>query len=198
MVSSVGCGKTALLDPLCLTHQGVVGDRYRSRFLCERARGRGRNTPGDGAYESAEKVYAVSFHISLKQEDDEVTEKRECREEALPLPPEVEESLCRCGGIAGLTGQLPGDDLLKRESTLFRALADPLRLKILAMLAVQPLCVCVIKAVLGIADSKLSYHLSVLKKTGLIAGEAQGNWIIYRLTTEGEAWAQQIVDDDGS
>lgn len=60
------------------------------------------------------------------------------------------------------------------------------------MLAVQPLCVCVIKAVLGIADSKLSYHLSVLKRAELIAGEAQGNWIIYRLTAEGETWARRV------
>jgi ArsR family transcriptional regulator len=63
------------------------------------------------------------------------------------------------------------------------------------MLSVKPLCVCVIKEVLSIADSKLSYHLSVLKKAGLIVGEAQGNWIIYRLTTEGGAWAQQIAGD---
>jgi ArsR family transcriptional regulator len=133
----------------------------------------------------------------LKQGDDEVTEKNECREDTLPLPPEVEEALCRCGGIAGLTGRLPGDDVLERESALHRALADPLRLKILAMLAVQPLCVCVIKVVLGIADSKLSYHLSVLKKAGLIIGEAQGNWIIYRLTTEGEAWARRFMGNAG-
>jgi len=113
----------------------------------------------------------------------------------LPLPPEVEESLCRCGGIAGLVEQLPGDATLERESGVHRALADPLRLKILAMLAVQPLCVCVIKAVLGIADSKLSYHLSVLKKVGLIVGEAQGNWIIYRLTADGETWARRILSD---
>lgn len=51
------------------------------------------------------------------------------------------------------------------------------------MLAVRPLCV--IKEVLSIADSKLSYHLSVLKEAGLIVGEAQENWIIYRLTDEG-------------
>ena len=127
-----------------------------------------------------------------------MAEDKKYQDASLPLPPDVEESLCRYGGIAGLTGQLPGDDLLKRESALFRALADPLRLKILAMLAVQPLCVCVIKAVLGIADSKLSYHLSVLKKTGLIAGEAQGNWIIYRLTADGTAWTRQVIGDAGS
>ena len=126
-----------------------------------------------------------------------MAEDKKYQDASLPLPPDVEESLCRCGGIAGLTGQLPRDDLLKRESALFRALADPLRLKILAMLAVQPLCVCVIKVVLGIADSKLSYHLSVLKKAGLIIGEAQGNWIIYRLTTEGEAWARRFMGNAG-
>ena len=124
-----------------------------------------------------------------------MTEDEKCRGASMLLPPDVEESLCRCGGIAGLAEQLPDDAALKRESALHRALADPFRLKILAMLSVKPLCVCVIKEVLSIADSKLSYHLSVLKKAGLIVGEAQGNWIIYRLTTEGGAWAQQIAGD---
>jgi ArsR family transcriptional regulator len=118
--------------------------------------------------------------------------KRECVED-VHIPPEVEESLCRCGGITGLVEQLPRDEALERDSSIHRALADPLRLKILAMLAIQPLCVCVIKAVLGIADSKLSYHLSVLKRAGLIAGEAQGNWIIYSLTEMGRrVWTRRI------
>jgi ArsR family transcriptional regulator len=114
-----------------------------------------------------------------------MTEDAKYQDTPLPLPPDVEESLCRCGGIEGLVKQLPDDTTLKQESAVYRALADPFRLKILAMLSVQPLCVCVIKEVLSIADSKLSYHLSVLKKAGLIVGEAQGNWIIYRLTDEG-------------
>jgi len=107
---------------------------------------------------------------------------------SLPLPPGVEESLCRCGGIDGLIERLPPDPELNRLATVHRALADPLRLKILAMLTFQPLCVCVIKAVLVIADSKLSYHLSVLKKAGLIVGDQQGNWIVYSLTDLGDDW----------
>jgi DNA-binding transcriptional ArsR family regulator len=146
---------------------------------------------GDKAQDSLEK--GIWRLVSYQCEENTVREKRECREETLPLPPEVEEALCRCGGIAGLIGRLPEDEVLESESALFRALADPLRLKILAMLAVQPLCVCVIREVLGIADSKLSYHLGVLKKVGLIAGEAQGNWIIYSLTDLGSvAWARRI------
>jgi ArsR family transcriptional regulator len=49
----------------------------------------------------------------------------------------------------------------------------------------QPLCVCVIKSVVKIADSKLSYHLSILKEQDLIVGEQQGNWIIYSITNRG-------------
>jgi predicted transcriptional regulator len=100
------------------------------------------------------------------------------------IPDEIAASLCACGGIDGLAALLPSEVELERLGARHHACADPIRLKILAMLALQPLCVCVIKAVLGIADSKLSYHLGVLKKAGLITGEQQGNWIIYSLTAE--------------
>ncbi|EJG08140.1 regulatory protein ArsR [Methanofollis liminatans DSM 4140] len=116
-------------------------------------------------------------------------EKKCCGEGYRGIPLEIEASLCRCGGIEGLIERLPPDAAIAARCAAHRALADPFRQKILAMLAVQPLCVCVIKAVLEIADSKLSYHLSVLKKAGLIQGDQQGNWIIYRLTGEGERWA---------
>jgi len=115
-------------------------------------------------------------------------EKNSCGDECMALPEEIEASLSRCGGIRGLTARLPGDAGIEAECTVHRALADPLRMKTLSMLAIQPLCVCVIKDVLGIADSKLSYHLSVLKRAGLIRGEQQGNWIIYHLTDEGGRW----------
>lgn len=100
------------------------------------------------------------------------------------IPEEITASLCACGGIGGLVDLLPSDTHLEQMSARHRACADQIRLKILAMLGIQPLCVCVIKAVLGIADSKLSYHLGVLKKAGLITGEQQGSWIIYSLTGE--------------
>ncbi len=75
------------------------------------------------------------------------------------------------------------------RSQQFHALSDTVRLKILLLLAVQPLCVCVIREVVAVADSRLSYPLSVLKKAGLIAGESRRNGIIYSLTVEGETFA---------
>ncbi|KUG19076.1 transcriptional regulator, arsr family [hydrocarbon metagenome] len=115
----------------------------------------------------------------------------------MAIPEEIIDSLRACGGIDGLISRLPADETLAGTGAVFRALADPVRLKILAMLAVQPLCVCVIKAVLGMADSKLSYHLSVLKKAGLIEGDQRGNWIIYRLTDAGAMWAEIVSGGQG-
>ncbi len=103
----------------------------------------------------------------------------------LSVPDEVACALCACGGIEGLTAQIPTDEDLERLSAEHRACADTCRLKILSLLRDQPLCVCVIKYVLGIPDSKLSYHLSVLKKAGMITGEQLGNWIIYSITETG-------------
>lgn len=109
-----------------------------------------------------------------------------------PIPDDITESLCSCGGIEGLVVNIPPDVLLGRMQNWYRACADPSRLKILFMLRVQPLCVCVIKGVLGMADSRLSYHLSILKKNGLIEGEKQGNYIMYRITPV----ARLFLDDE--
>jgi ArsR family transcriptional regulator, arsenate/arsenite/antimonite-responsive transcriptional repressor len=38
------------------------------------------------------------------------------------------------------------------------------------------------------ADSKISYYLNIMKETGLIEGQTKKNWIIYRLTAEGEKY----------
>jgi ArsR family transcriptional regulator len=111
-----------------------------------------------------------------------------CGAEPVSLPEEIIESLRQYGGIEGLLVRLPDDEALELYSGVHQALSDPTRLKIISMLGIQPLCVCVIKAALGMADSKLSYHLSVMKKAGLIKGEQQGNWIIYSLTDEGKRW----------
>lgn len=101
------------------------------------------------------------------------------------MPEEVAEALIACGGVKAMEARLPDEEQLARLCAFHRACSDPVRLKILSMLSPQPLCVCVIKEVTGVADSKLSYHLGVLKKAGLIEGEPQGNWIIYSLTGDG-------------
>jgi ArsR family transcriptional regulator, arsenate/arsenite/antimonite-responsive transcriptional repressor len=111
------------------------------------------------------------------------------------IPEEVRSDLERIGGLEGLCSRLPAPDRLQLMSRVHHALSDPVRLKILHLLRVQPLCVCVIKHCVGIADSKLSYHLNVLKEGGLIEGTQEKNWIIYRLTDTGRSCLGGIPND---
>ncbi|MCK5642373.1 MAG: winged helix-turn-helix transcriptional regulator, partial [Gammaproteobacteria bacterium] len=55
-----------------------------------------------------------------------------------------------------------------------------------------PSCACMLKEVTGLPDSRLSYHLTNLKKAGLISGDKEKNWIIYSLTDRGEQILLQI------
>jgi DNA-binding transcriptional ArsR family regulator len=106
------------------------------------------------------------------------------------LPEPIEDSLHQIGGINGLRQYLPPDKEISRKSKVFTSLADPTRLKILFLLNIQPLCVCVIKEVIDIADSKLSYHLKTLSTNGLIEKEQQGVYLIYSITQTGKRCIQ--------
>lgn len=86
------------------------------------------------------------------------------------------------GGLKAIMEMLPPDTEIEKRSQIFQAMAEPMRLKILLALGEQPLCACLVREMLDISDSKLSYHLGVLKNAGLIVGDKQGSWIIYSTT----------------
>jgi ArsR family transcriptional regulator len=111
--------------------------------------------------------------------------KEKCCDLAKDLPDTIQKELNKQGGMEGLLERIPGQSELHASSRLHQALADPIRLTVMYSLLSQPLCVCVIKGVVQIADSKLSYHLSILKEQDFITGEQQGNWIIYSITDRG-------------
>jgi len=68
---------------------------------------------------------------------------------------------------------------------LFKALSDQIRLRILKALRISSLCVCVLVEFTDCGYSKLSYHLKLLKKAGLIDYTKEGNFLIYHLTELG-------------
>ncbi|NYT20665.1 MAG: winged helix-turn-helix transcriptional regulator [Methanomicrobiales archaeon] len=107
------------------------------------------------------------------------------------IPKDIAVSLTEAGGLPWLCSLIPAESSLHDQVVIHKALADPLRLKILFLLSAQPLCVCVIKHCLRIADSKLSYHLSVLKEAGLVESRHDKNWLIYSLTSTGKTVAEQ-------
>lgn len=106
------------------------------------------------------------------------------------IPEAIQRDLNSIGGVPGLCLSLPETAAIRHLSEIHHALSDPVRLRILHLVGLQPLCVCVIKACIGIADSKLSYHLAILKRAGLIEGTQQGNWIIYTITDGGKEYLQ--------
>jgi ArsR family transcriptional regulator len=63
----------------------------------------------------------------------------------------------------------------------FHALSEPLRVKTIELLREKELCVCDLCDLLGVTQSKLSFHLKNLKEAGLIRGRQEGRWIYYSL-----------------
>ena len=72
----------------------------------------------------------------------------------------------------------------EQARALLKALADPIRLLVIEALGGGERCVCELTEELGLAQSKLSVHLKVLKEAGLLADRQSGRWIYYRLQPE--------------
>lgn len=106
----------------------------------------------------------------------------------MEVPDIIKKDVEKKGGIKGIINLLAVEDKIIQKSKIHHALSDPLRMKILNLLIIQPLCVCLIKEAIDMPDSKLSYHLSVLKECGLIEGKRRRNWIIYHATKLGKEY----------
>ena len=63
----------------------------------------------------------------------------------------------------------------------FHALSDPLRMNVIERLRTQEMCVCDLCNELEVSQSKLSFHLRVLKDAGLVKARPQGRWTYYSL-----------------
>jgi ArsR family transcriptional regulator len=70
---------------------------------------------------------------------------------------------------------------LARAESLFHALSDATRLAILEMLRDGERCVCDLQAELDAAQSRLSFHLRVLKEAGLVTDRREGRWAYYTI-----------------
>lgn len=72
-------------------------------------------------------------------------------------------------------------DNLGEVEQLLKAIADGNRLRILAVLQSDALCVCQLMGILGLSQSTVSKHLSVLKETGLLVEQQRGKRTFYAL-----------------
>jgi arsenate reductase/ArsR family transcriptional regulator len=76
-----------------------------------------------------------------------------------------------------------------------KAVGDPTRTRILKLLERGSLCVCQVQAVLGLAPSTVSKHLTTLKLAGLVDDRRDGKWIAYGLTGQSRnPYARAVLD----
>ncbi|ASR35266.1 transcriptional regulator [Prauserella marina] len=72
-------------------------------------------------------------------------------------------------------------------SGLFKAMADPVRLRLLSLIASHSggeACVCDLTDAFDLSGPTISHHLKVLRQSGLITGERRGTWVYYRVHPE--------------
>jgi ArsR family transcriptional regulator len=72
-------------------------------------------------------------------------------------------------------------------STMFKALGDPVRLRLLSMIASRPdgeVCVCELTPAFDLSQPTVSHHLKLLRQAGLVDSERRGTWVYYRVRPE--------------
>lgn len=79
----------------------------------------------------------------------------------------------------------------------FTALADPVRLRVLSILAAAPegeVCVCDFVEPLGKSQPTISHHLRILSEAGLVHGDRRGKWVWYSLDRDCLASLRAAID----
>ena len=73
----------------------------------------------------------------------------------------------------------------ERLAPMFKALGDPVRLQLAAMIAARPeVCVCDLTSAFELSSGTISHHLKTLREAGLVDSERRGTYVYYRLRPE--------------
>jgi ArsR family transcriptional regulator len=84
---------------------------------------------------------------------------------------------------------------MKHHAQIFKALSDPIRLRILLLLQAEgELCVCDLMAVLGLPQSTVSRHLAYLKRSCLVETRRSGVWMHYQLNPASCDLCRDLLD----
>jgi ArsR family transcriptional regulator len=92
------------------------------------------------------------------------------------------------------------DDQVEATARLFKALADPHRIKIVNLLAIspEPVCVCEFTGPLGLSQPTVSHHLKKLLDAGLLDREQRGIWAYYSLRRDALGGLAAALDLQGA
>jgi ArsR family transcriptional regulator len=78
---------------------------------------------------------------------------------------------------------------------VYRALADPIRLELLARIAARgPVCVCHLEQELPYTQPRISKHLATLRRAGLVSARREGSWVYYSAELDALDVAREFID----
>jgi len=80
-----------------------------------------------------------------------------------------------------LAQEAAGAEAVKKQSRVFKALADETRLRILKILEVREMCVCEVMVALDLTQPTASHHLGLLENAGLVKARKEGKWVFYSI-----------------
>jgi ArsR family transcriptional regulator, arsenate/arsenite/antimonite-responsive transcriptional repressor len=102
------------------------------------------------------------------------------------------------GCCAPLTAEPLSTDDAGDLAPLFKALGDPVRLRLLSLIACHDggeACVCELTGAFDLSAPTISHHLKVLRESGLVSSERRGTWIYYRISPEVVARISAVLGD---
>lgn len=104
---------------------------------------------------------------------------------------------------AACCAPLVGEPLTTEQSgtlaPMFRALGDPVRLRLLSLIASHAggeVCVCDLTPRFALSAPTISHHLKVLREAGLVDSDRRGTWVYYRLRPDALDRLAGVLDTD--
>ena len=102
---------------------------------------------------------------------------------------------------APLRAEAMSDDEAEATADLFKALADPARVRIVNLLATsggEPVCICNLPAPLGLSQPTVSHHMKRLLDAGLVDREQRGKWAYFALKSDAVEKLALVADLKGA
>jgi len=104
----------------------------------------------------------------------------------------VESGTCSCESASEYADELKtqAEKMISSErsevkSRVFKALAEPLRLRVLGLLSIREMCVCEVMVALDLTQPTASHHLRILENVGLVKDRKEGKWVFYSIVNPG-------------
>jgi ArsR family transcriptional regulator len=101
--------------------------------------------------------------------------------------------------VAALAREPLSSDAAAEVATKFKALSDPVRLRLLSVVASHnggEACVCELSTGIDLTQPTISHHLKVLRTAGLLDSERRGSWVYYRIVPAALQQLSSLFDID--